>query len=309
MGRDQAAGVARIVQLVVVAEHRQIEGRDVRGRLVRLAGVVDEIVTGHDYPEGVSTLLANALTLVALLGDALKFDGKLTLQAKGAGPVTTVVADYKTPGGLRGWAGFSNDDYAKAVGDGVDPAREVPQLMGAGHLALTIDQGPDMELYQGIVALEGATLAECAQKYFDDSEQLPTAIKLTAGREEGGWRTGGLMIQHLPSDDGRAGESGSDDDWRTSAILMASARNDEMISTEISAEQVLFRLFHEDGVRVFDRVGLEVFCQCSRDKIGGVLDTFGPEELQDMVVDGAISVTCHFCNKSYVFDPPAAPAN
>lgn len=286
----------------------QIEGRDVRGRLVRLASVVDEIVTGHDYPEGVSKLLANALTLVALLGDALKFDGKLTLQAKGEGSVGTIVADYRTPGGLRGWAGFSEDDYFEAVRDGVDPGREVPQLMGAGHLALTIDQGPDMELYQGIVALEGATLAECAQKYFDDSEQLPTAIKLAAEKEENGWRTGGLMIQHLPSDDGRAEARDSDDDWRTSAILMASARNDEMISTEISAEQVLFRLFHEDGVRVFDRVELEVFCQCSREKIGGVLDTFGLEELQDMVVDGAISVTCHFCNKSYVFDPPSKAA-
>lgn len=282
----------------------QIEGRDVRGRLVRLAGVVDEIVTGHKYPEGVSMLLAHALTLVALLGDALKFEGKLTLQAKGDGPVGTIVADYRTPGELRGWAGFSEEVYAGAVRDGVDPGREVPQLMGAGHLALTIDQGPDMELYQGIVALEGATLAECAQKYFDDSEQLPTAVKLSAGRQESGWRTGGLMIQHLPSDDGRAGGGDPEDDWRTSAILMASARNDELLSTTISAEQLLFRLFHEDGVRVFDRVPLEVFCQCSRESIGGVLDTFDPEELQDMVVDGAISVTCHFCNKSYIFDPP-----
>ena len=283
----------------------QIEGRDVRGRLVRLGSVVDEIITGHDYPEGVSELLANALTLVALLGDALKFDGKLTLQARGDGPVGTIVADYRTPGSLRGWAGFSEDDYVEAARDGPDPGREVPQLMGAGHLALTIDQGPDMELYQGIVALEGATLAECAQKYFDDSEQLPTAIKLVAENEEGGWRAGGLMIQHLPSDDGCAEGNDSDDDWRTSAILMASVGNDEMISTEISAEQVLYRLFYEYGVRVSDRVHLEVFCQCSRESIGGVLDVFGPEALQDMVVDGAISVTCHFCNKSYAFDPPS----
>lgn len=288
----------------------QIEGRDVRGRLVRLAGVVDEIVTGHDYPEGVSMLLANALTLVALLGDALKFEGKLTLQAKGDGPVGTIVADYRMPGELRGWAGFSEDDYGEAVREGVDPGREVPQLMGAGHLALTIDQGSDMELYQGIVALEGATLAECAQKYFDDSEQLPTAVKLTAGKEKKGWRTGGLMIQHLPSDDGRTGRRDPDeDDWRTSAILMASARNDELLSTAISAEQLLLRLFHEDGVRVFDRVPLEVFCQCSRESIGGVLDSFGAEEIRDMVVDGAISVTCHFCNKSYEFDPPAEPVD
>lgn len=287
-----------------------IEGRDVRGRLVRLGGVVDEILSNHGYPDGIAALLAHAVTLAALLGDALKFDGKLTVQAKGDGPVGTIVADYKTPdgpragGALRGWADFDSEAYDKAVAEGIDAGREVPQLLGAGHFAFTIDRGADMDRYQGIVALEGATLAECAQKYFDESEQLPTALKLFAEQTDQGWRAGGLMIQFLPSGGPQFDDDGNDDDWRRSAVLMASARDDELVSSSLSAEQLLFRLFHEDGVRVFEREPLDVFCQCSRERISGLLDTFTPEEKVEMVVDGSIVVTCRFCNKSYHFDAP-----
>lgn len=292
----------------------RVEGCDVRGRMVRLSGVVDEILSNHGYPDGIATLLAHAVTLAALLGDALKFDGKLTVQAKGDGPVGTIVADYKTAdglragGALRGWADFDAEEYRKAVAGGIDAGREVQQLLGAGHFAFTIDRGEDMERYQGIVALEGATLAECAQKYFDESEQLPTAVKLSAEQSEQGWRAGGLMLQFLASSGPQIPRIDDDtgaDDWRRCAVLMASARDDELISPSLGAEQLLYRLFHEDGVRVFDHDPLEVFCQCNRERISGLLDTFSREDIAEMVVGDSIEVTCRFCNKSYLFDAPA----
>jgi molecular chaperone Hsp33 len=293
----------------------QLDGRPARGRAVRLHGVVDEILGKHDYPEGIAALLARALTLVAILGNTLKFEGKLILQAKGNGPVTSLVADYKSPaddngmGEVRGWINFDQDAYDAVAAEGLVASREIPQLFGAGHLAFTIDQGPDMERYQGIVGLEGATLAECAQKYFDDSEQLPTAIKLSAARTDAGWRAGGIMLQYLSSTGGTGSTAedlftDDDDNWREGAILMASAKDEELLSDELSLQDLLFRLFHERGVRVFDPVPVGVLCQCSRDKIGGVLAQFDDAELSDMVVDGSIIVTCEFCNKNFDFTPP-----
>lgn len=293
----------------------QIEGQDVRGRLVRLGPVVDEILTRHDYPDGIANLLAHALTLAAMLGQSLKFDGKLTLQAKGDGAVGMIVADYATPsdanpadnrpGGLRGWVGFDADRYTAAIADGIDPGREVPQLMGAGYLAFTIDQGPDTDRYQGIVPLEGGTLAECAQKYFDDSEQIPTAVKLAARPGTDGWQAGGIMVQHLPPE-GATLQERDDDAWREAAILMASARDDELTDPALPATDLLFRLFHENGVRVFEAMPLRVFCQCSRDRVEAILAQFSSDDMADMVVDGQIVMTCEFCNTAFAFDPPAS---
>jgi molecular chaperone Hsp33 len=282
----------------------QIEGEDVRGRVVRLGPLVDDILHRHAYPDGVASLLAHALAMTALLGSSIKFEGKLIMQAKGDGAVKTIVVDYKTPGEMRGWVAFDQERYDQAVARGVDPGREVPQLLGGGYLAFTIDQGPDTERYQGIVGLEGGTLAECAQKYFEDSEQLPSAVKLSAAQVGGKWRAGGIMLQHLASA-GHQHDDEDDDSWRESAILMASTRDDELVSPDVSPTQLLFRLFHERGVRVFDPIPLAVFCQCSRERIEDVLAQFAGDDMSDMVVDGKIIVTCEFCSRVYEFDPPA----
>jgi molecular chaperone Hsp33 len=296
----------------------QLEGKPARGRAVRLHGVVDEILGKHRYPDGIATLLAHALTLVAILGNTLKFEGKLILQAKGNAAVTSLVADYKSPGKegaageVRGWVNFDQEKYDRLVEQGLDASREIQQFLGAGHLAFTIDQGPDTERYQGIVGLEGATLAECAQKYFDTSEQLPTAIKLSAARTEEGWRAGGIMLQHLAStggfDTGDVNEEDTEEGWREGAILMASTKDDELLSDDLPLQQLLFRLFHERGVRVFDPIPVGVLCQCTRERIGAVLGQFDDVELSDMVVDGSIVVTCEFCNKNFDFTPPAEAA-
>lgn len=284
----------------------QIEGEDVRGRVVRLGPLVDDILHRHAYPDGVASLLAHALAMTALLGSSIKFEGKLIMQAKGDGAVKTIVVDYKTPGEMRGWVAFDQELYDQAVAKGVDPGREVPQLLGGGYLAFTIDQGPDTERYQGIVGLEGGTLAECAQKYFEDSEQLPSAVKLSAVQIGGKWRAGGIMVQYLAS----AGHQHDDDDdsWRESAILMASTRDDELVSPDVTPTQLLFRLFHERGVRVFDPIPLTVFCQCSRERIEDVLSQFAGDDMSDMLVDGKIVVTCEFCSRVYEFDPPDTSA-
>jgi molecular chaperone Hsp33 len=286
----------------------QIEGQDVRGRVVRLGPVVDEILNRHAYPEGVASLLAHALAMTALLGSSIKFEGKLIMQAKGDGAVKTIVVDYRTPGEMRGWVAFDQALYDAAVERGVDPGREVPQLLGGGYLAFTVDQGPETERYQGIVSLEGGTLAECAQKYFEDSEQLPSAVKLSAARVDGKWRAGGIMVQYLASA-GAQHDDDDDDSWREAAILMASTQDAELVSPTVSATQLLFRLYHERGVRVFEPIPIGVFCQCSRERIEDVLAHFGADDVTDMTIDGKIIVTCEFCGRVYEFDPPAADAS
>jgi len=281
----------------------QIESANLRGRLVRLGPALDTILHRHDYPAEVASLLGEALTLCATLASALKFDGIFTLQTKGDGPVSLVVADYRSAGDLRGYAMFDKVKLAAAPTTGAP----VPRLLGAGHLAFTVDQGDDTERYQGIVALEGATLAECAHAYFRQSEQLEAGIRLgvaevadyTGAKH---WRAGGLMLQRLPPNAGDDVEE-QDDSWRRALVLLGSAKDNELTSPTLPARDLLFRLFHEDGVRVFDAAPLRERCRCSQARIASVLGSFKAEELADMAIDGRITVTCEFCNRVYGFAP------
>ena len=283
----------------------QVEGLDVRGRLVRLGPLVDTILNRHAYPPAVSRLLGEMLLVAGLVGSALKFDGMFTVQTKGDGPVRLMVADFATPGALRGYAQF-DADAVEALG----PDPDVGALLGGGYLALTIDQGPHTERYQGIVALEGETLAECAETYFRDSEQIATAIRLEVRQDAPGqpWHAGGIMIQHLP----KAGaqnltaenlSGAAAENWRRAAILFGTLRADELVDAALPPDRLLYRLFHEDGVRAFQSTNLAVGCRCSRERIAGVLGRFPAEERADMAVDGRIVVTCEFCNAGFAFDP------
>jgi molecular chaperone Hsp33 len=284
----------------------QAEHADVLGRLVKLGPTVDTILSRHDYPEPVSQLLGEAVALTALLGAALKFDGKFILQASTDGPVDLLVADYQVPGGLRGYARFSAERLAGLLPDG--------RLLGEGHLAMTIDRGTDTERYQGVVPLEGDSLTEAADTYFRQSEQLPTFIRLAVARHyragnAGGrpwaWRAGGLLVQKLTREGGRAsgGEAAFEEDWTRAKALAETVEDHELLDPLLPADRLVYRLFHEEQVRAYRAIPLESYCSCSRARVEELLGRFSEEDLADMVVDGEVWVTCEFCNSRYRFDP------
>lgn len=281
----------------------QIEGEPVRGRIVRLGGAVDKILEAHAYPEAVANLLGETCALAALVGSNLKFDGRLIVQAQGDGPVRYVVADYDTEGSLRGYCRYDADAVAELSKGFVRPGAK--SLLGQGVFIMTVDQGPDMDRYQGVTAIEGETLALCAEQYFAQSEQTPTRVRLAVGQVDTGegprWRSGGMMIQNIAEDDARGPTAEA---WTRTQAFFETIGEDELLDPTISAETLLFRLFHEDGVRVFEAKPLKAFCRCSQERISGVLRSFSAEERADMVEDdGKIRVTCEYCSSTYEVDP------
>jgi molecular chaperone Hsp33 len=288
-----------------LVEPFEIEPFQLRGRLVRLGPTLDSIVKRHDYPPAVGTVLGEAIALAVALSSTLKYDGVFTLQTKGDGPIRLLVADVTTGGAVRGYAQYDPAKLAEVAASG--GAASVPRLLGAGYLAFTVDQGEDTERYQGIVALEGATLAECVHHYFRQSEQIAAGIKVAVDRDaQGAWRGGCLLIQKLP--DGERSEflgtrEELEDGWRRALILMGSATSQELTDPELAPEDLLFRLFHEDGVRVFRTHAVRAECRCSRERIDRVLRSLPFEERQDLgEADGSMTVTCQFCNASYRFE-------
>ncbi len=281
----------------------QIEGEPVRGRIARMGEVVHDILTRHDYPEPVANLLGEACALAALVGASLKFDGRLILQAQGDGPVSYVVADYDTAGALRGYCRYDAERVAEvSTGFSLPGAKT---LLGKGAFVMTLDQGPDSERYQGVTPIEGETLALCAEHYFAQSEQTPTRVRLAVGqvREAGAarWRAGGVILQNIAEDDAR-GETR--DAWETAQAYFETLGEDELIDPALPAERLLYRLFHETGVRMFEPRALRAFCRCSEDRIRGVLRSFPVEERAEMVeADGKIRVTCEYCSRVYELTP------
>jgi molecular chaperone Hsp33 len=306
----------------------QLAHSGVSGRLIRLGNSVNTILSGHDYPEAVAQVLGEALALTGLLGASLKFNGRLILQTKTDGPVSFIVTNYESEaassdaqaGRLRGHASYraSGLPEKSAVGQSM--------LLGTGHLAMTIDPGGDMERYQGIVALEGGTLTDAAETYFRQSEQLPTFVRLAVARHFVGgnsekdaskgwrWRAGGLIIQHVSPEGGYARPpsareeaegllAGEDDDaWNRSQILASTVEAHELLDPLLTPDQLLYRLFHEEGVRAYPARPIESYCRCSAERLASVLKTFNAVELADMKeADGAVAVTCEFCNATYRF--------
>ena len=295
----------------------QLEASGARGRLIRLGSVVDEILNRHAYPEPVLLLLGEAVTLTAMLGAALKFDGKFILQTQSDGPVSFLVIHYSSPGHVRGYASYNRDDIA----DSENGAGTRKPLLGDGHLAMTIDPGAGMERYQGIVALAGNTLVDAAHEYFDQSEQIPTFIRIAVARHftagEGAnpgkwtWRAGGLMVQKLTREGGRQDsddfsqpDAGSvdDDGWRRAQALAATVEDHELLDPTLSADRLLYRLFHEEEVRAFQATPLDAECNCTRERVETMLNQFSPQELDGMAEDDVITVTCEFCRTHYQFD-------
>jgi molecular chaperone Hsp33 len=296
----------------------EVKPLGIRGRVVRLGPVIDDILSRHEYPETVSGLLAQAVALAALLGSTLKFEGKFILQTKTDGPVSMLVADFLSPNGVRGVARYNK----VAVGDAGRLASET-ELMGEGYLAMTVDQGSEMERYQGIVPLGAGTLADAAHTYFAQSEQIPTRLHLfagpvlTRGEKQTRWRAGAILIQHLPREggispvafsSGDAPEGHDDavvenDDWVKARLLLDTVESHELLDPTLSSEDLLYRLYHEDGVTVYPALQLQRHCTCSRETVTEMIKGFSNEDRADMVEDDAIKVVCEFCSTPYVFKP------
>jgi len=281
----------------------QIEGWPVRGRLVRLGEAVDKILSAHAYPEPVAALLGEACVLAAIVGSALKFDGRLIVQAQGDGPVRYVVADYGTDGHLRGFCRFDPEEVAKASEGFARPGAKT--LLGGGVFIMTVDRGADFERTQGVTPIEGESLSLCAEHYFSQSEQVPTKVRLAVGEVETdagrAWRAGGAMIQVIAGDESRGS---TEEVWERTRALFATLGDDELIDPTISPETLLYRLFHEDGVRLEGAKALSAVCRCSRDRIAAVLQSFPAEDRAEMIEDdGKIRATCEYCSSVYEIDP------
>ena len=284
----------------------QIEGWPVRGRLVRLGEAVDKILSAHAYPEPVAALLGEACVLAALVGSSLKFEGRLIVQAQGDGPVRYVVADYDTSGALRGFCRYDADEVAAVSTDSGRPGAQT--LLGKGVFVMTLDRGADFERTQGMTPIEGESLSLCAEHYFEQSEQVPTKVRLAVGRvataQGESWRAGGAMIQVIAADDARGDTVEA---WDRSRALFATLADDEILDPTITPETLLFRLFHEDGVRLEDARPLRAECRCSKDRIAATLQAFSAQDRADMIEDdGLIRVTCEYCSKTYELEPSEA---
>lgn len=301
----------------------QVEGLDVRGRAVQLGPMLDGILGRHDYPPPVARLLAEAITLTVLLGTSLKFEGKLIVQTKGDGPVDLLVADFSAPESVRAYARYDQAALDAAVAAGATAPHE---LLGKGVLAFTIDQGPHTQRYQGIVPLDGHTLEDIASVYFRQSEQIPTKVRLGVaelfdrdekGRARHRWRAGGMVAQFLPPAPERMrqadlpggdGETEAhrvedDDNWAEAKAMVETIDTDELTDPNVGTERLLFRLFHERGVRVYPPQKVLDRCSCSREKLKGVLRGLSREEITESAdEDGEIAVTCEFCSTTYRFE-------
>jgi molecular chaperone Hsp33 len=278
-----------------------MDGAPVRGRVVRIAaGALDPILRRHEYPRPVAMLLGEALTLAALVGSLLKADGRLVVQAQGAGPVTLLVAEYTADGGLRGYARMA--EGAVLPGDNrIAPAA----LLGTGHMVLTLDAGGEAPAYQGVAALEGETLAECAESYFRQSEQTDTAIRLAVGEvttaDAAVWRSGGMLLQKIAADDARGDPA---EDWSRVQYLFATLSDAELIDPDLPADRLLYRLFHEENVRMSAPTPLDDRCTCNAERLTGVMKQFPPTELRDLVEpDGLLHAKCQFCARLYLLSP------
>ena len=282
----------------------QIDDTPVRGRAITMGDAIDAALGRDRYPPLVARYLGEAMMIAALVARALKFDGRLLIQCIGTneGAISLLVADCTTSGNLRGYARYDEDMLKEIELDNRNPGAKA--LFGKGTFSMTIDQGPDMDQYQGLAAIEGEALSDCAEHYFAQSEQVPTRVKLACGtvQHEGetrGWRGGGIMIQKIAGDDARGD---SDDAWRTAQALFETVSDAELLDPDVSQNNLLYRLFHEGGVRLIDTADIRAQCSCSRERLENTLKSFDPEQVKDMAEDGIISANCEFCATTYRFD-------
>ncbi|MDD9901112.1 MAG: Hsp33 family molecular chaperone HslO [Alphaproteobacteria bacterium] len=282
-----------------------LEKANVRGRMVRLGKVLGEIMERHEYPPPVSALLSELVTLGLLLSGMLKYEGLFTLQIKGDGPVRMLVVDVTQDGGVRAYAGFDEAAVKKAAKRKTDLTNHYYHLLGKkGYLAFTVDQPGSSDRYQGIVELKGESVVEAVQHYFTQSEQIKTAFKISIHPQDALWKTAAIMIQQLPDEnDDSQGDTNNIEDWTRAAILLDSCTEGEMLSPVLHSADVLYRLYHEDGVRIYPPTHVKFRCRCGKKKVVDILRTIPRAELEELCEkEGKVSITCEFCSEEYNFD-------
>ena len=283
----------------------QLEGQPVRGRAVKLGTALDMALSPGGkprYPDSIARLLGEAMMTGALVAQSLKFDGRLVVQCHGTnkGAISLLMADCTTAGNIRGYARWDAEKLKEIELDSKTPGADL--LLGEGTFSMTIDQGPDMDQYQGVSAIKGESLSSCAEHYFNQSEQIPTRIHLACGQsvEADGphWSGGGIMIQKIADDEARADATPP---WETAQQLFATLTDAELIDPDVSTQTLLYRLFNEFGARVVETHDVDANCQCSRERLLNTLKSFEVEALSDMAKDGVISANCEFCATDYIF--------
>lgn len=279
-----------------------------QGRLIRMSSVLDTIIGKHCYPRPVAAVVAESTVLAAMLASTLKYEGLFTLQTQSNGAVSMVVIDVTSEGKIRACASFDeehlkqNQELRKTSGE----IEAAPHLMGKGHLAFTVDQGPNTELYQGIVDLQGKNLTECALRYFKQSEQIDTDLKLflqAPEGESGSWLAAGIMLQKMPLKGGNeSSPEEMEEAWNEAKVFMESLTQDEVFDAELTSEQLLHRLFHANNLSISKCKNYSFGCRCSREKLLQTLSTFSEDDINAMLENNKVTATCHFCSEKYVFD-------
>lgn len=293
----------------------QLQESGLRGRVVQLGASLDNILKAHDYPKAISHLLADTISLTVALSSMLKFEGIFTLQASGQGIVKTLVSDMESNGNIRGCASFSAEEFETALNDksdkvGLYDGFTLSDLMGKGYLAFTVDQGQHTDRYQGIVSLEGDSLQDSVSHYFEQSEQLRTSLFVASACKDDQWNSGAIMLQFLPDDHAdpdvvafnEKSASERKEDWNRSRILLQSCTADEMTDKDLHVNELLRRLFHEEGVIVYPEKAVQNQCRCSQDRVESVVKSLSPEERTDAATDGKIEMTCEFCSTTYTIE-------
>ena len=301
----------------------QLDRSDIRGRVARLDGVLDQVLQQHDYPPVIEALVAEMALLTALIGQTIKLRWKLSLQVRGDGPVRLIATDYYgptedgEPGRIRAYASYDADR--------VDAAGDPFGQIGKGYFAILIDQGEGNTPYQGITPITGGSVAACAEAYFAQSEQLPTAFQLTYGKSviaDGpeGWRAGGIMLQAMPKASPLANQDAQPEEgltepkdlldeeegenWNRANILLRTAEEMELIGPSVQPTDLLVRLFHEEEPRVFDPQPVKFGCSCSEDKVRQSLSIYSARDIETMTTpEGTVTADCQFCGSHYVFAP------
>ena len=302
----------------------QLDASDIRGRVARLDGVLENVLSQHDYPPVIEALVAEMALLTALIGQSMKLRWKLSLQVRGNGPARLIATDYYAPtkdgapARIRAYASFDDE----RLDESADPFSQI----GKGYFAILIDQGKDMAPYQGITPIAGGSLSACAETYFAQSEQLPTRFSLSYGQsqmpgEAVKWRAGGMMLQHMPkasphvTGEGGSAEEGllhatdilSDDEgenWTRANTLLDTVDDLELIGPTVTPTDLLVRLFHEEQPRVYDAQPVHFGCTCSSDRVRQSLSIYSAKDIGTMTTDeGTVTADCQFCGAHYVFDP------